>query len=337
MSNVSTTTRELKGLLDNPMVQEKLKAVVGKNLGAFTTSVVQIASSNAMLATSEPNSILGAAMTAATLNLPLNNALGFAFIVPFRERQKDNSYITKAQFQISWKGYIRLAQRSNQFLRINAGVVKKGEIESRDRLTGDIEWNWEQNDKEREKLPSIGYFAYFKLLNGYEHTLFMRIDEIKAHGKKYSQTYKKGFGLWETDFDAMATKTVLKALLSKYAPLSSEMETAVEKDQASFNDIEDTEDISYVDNEDVKLDHNLERQKNLLDSELITQDDFIFAESNITDSEMRKELFQKLVEGASTPEDFKFAEDLIDDEVIKANLQVKKVAFQKAAEKKSKK
>jgi recombination protein RecT len=281
MSNL-TTVKELKGLLDNPVVQEKLKAVVGKNIGTFTTSIVQITSQNEMLSKAEPNSILGAAMTAATLNLPLNNSLGFSYIVPFNEKQKDGSYKVKAQFMVGSKGYVQLAQRSGQFKTLHSSDVRKGEILSIDRLTGEIDFNWIEDDAEREKTPVVGYVAYFKLINGYEATYYMTIEELTAHAKKFSQTFKKGFGVWKDMFSAMAEKTVIKLLLSKKAPLSIELSTAVEKDQASFNDIDDESDISYVDNEVIEIDPEIERQKCLVD-EAKNLEDVEFAEMHVTD------------------------------------------------------
>lgn len=280
MSNVTTTKKGVSEILNSPTVQQKLKEILGKRASTFATSVVQITQSNAMLANAEPNSIVGAAMTAATLNLPLNNNLGYAYIIPFNERQKDGSYLQKAQFQIGYKGFIQLAMRSGQFKTIHTSLVKEGEITSRDRLSGVMEFKWMDDDREREKLKTVGYVAYFKLLSGYEATLFMSMDELNAHGKKFSQTFKKGFGLWKDDFDSMASKTVLKLLLSKYAPLSIEMQTAVETDQASFNDAENTEDISYVDNTEVKKDPDAERMRLLVD-EIKTQDDIDFARTAI--------------------------------------------------------
>jgi len=274
--------KDVKSLLDSPQVQERLKEILGKNAATFATSVVQIAQSNTMLANAEPNSIVGAAMTAATLNLPLNNSLGYAYIIPFKEKQKDNSYLTKAQFQIGYKGFIQLAMRSGQFKRINSTDVKKGEISNRDRLSGDMDFVWIDNDKEREKIETIGYVAYFKLTNGYEATLYMSIDEINEHGKKFSQTFKKGFGLWKDMFSSMAQKTVLKLLLSKKAPLSIEMQTAVKSDQGTINDIEDTEDITYVDNDEAEIDHEAERIRILIE-ESENQEDLDFAKGHATE------------------------------------------------------
>lgn len=269
MSNLSTQRTSLKGLLESDNVKKRIQEVQGKNAASFVTSIIQIANSSQMLADAEPSSIVSAAMTAATLNLPLNNALGLAYIVPFKEKQKDGSYLTKGQFMLGWKGLVRLAQRSGQFVRLNSGVVKEGEIVSFDRLTGDIKFNWEQDDEKREQLKPIGYFAYFKLVNGYEHTYYMTMKEMDAHAKKYSQTYKKGFGIWKDDYESMANKTVLKLLISKFAPLSIEMASAVEKDQAvlDYNDDDGTIDVtSYPDNETPEVDPDMERMREYITS-----------------------------------------------------------------------
>lgn len=244
LSNKNT----VQGLLDSENVKNRLNEILGKRASTFASSVIQIAKSNNMLANAEPSSVVASAITSATLNLPLNNNLGYAYIIPFNERQKNGSYLVKAQFQIGYKGFIQLAQRSGTFKTVNVSEVKQGEIENRDRLTGEITFNWIQNDVERNKLKTIGYIGYFSLTNGFEKSMFMSMEDLQKHGKKFSQTFKKGFGLWNDDFDSMAKKTVLKLLLSKYAPLSIDMQNAVIKDQASFNDVEDIEDITYIDN-----------------------------------------------------------------------------------------
>ena len=296
MSNITTTEKkDLQSLLSSENIKTRLNEILGKRASTFATSVIQIVKSNKLLANAEPSSIVGAAMTAATLDLPLNNSLGYAYIIPFGERQPDGSYIQKAQFQIGYLGFRQLALRSGQFKTIHTTDVKDGEVVSRDRLSGDMEFKWIDDDKERAKKNTIGYVAYFKLLNGFEATLYMSFDELNAHGKKFSQTFKKGFGLWKDDFDSMAKKTVLKLLLSKQAPLSIDMQTAVQTDQASFNDAEDITDISYPDNEVKEIDHDLERQRELVDS-IETLEDVEFARPHIKDKALIAELDLKEVQ-----------------------------------------
>lgn len=238
----------VKALFAKDEVKSKFKEMLGKRAPQFITSVLQIASQNEMLATAEPVSIYQSAAVAATLDLPLNNNLGFAYIVPYNSKQKDGTWKVVAQFQIGAKGFKQLALRSGQFLKINDTDVREGELKHYDRLTGEIEFEWIQDVKTRLSKPIIGYASYFKLLNGFEKTYYMTVDELKDHGLRFSQTFKKGFGLWKDDFDGMARKTVIKLNLSKNAPLSVDMQKAVVTDQAVVNDAE-TVDVEYVDNE----------------------------------------------------------------------------------------
>lgn len=248
-------TKTLASLLQSDMVKKRLEDVLGKRSNSFATSIIQIANSSDLLKKADPQSILNSALVATTLDLPLNNALGLAYIVPFNNKQKDGTYKVEAQLQIGYRAYIQLAQRSGQFKTINVTDVKEGEVESNNRLTGEIKFKWNETP-ERESLKTIGYVSYFELLNGYSHTLYMSVEEVEAHAKKYSQTYKKfGSGLWKDDFKSMARKTLLKMLLSKFAPLSVEMQQAVVVDQSvvtQYND-DNTIDVDYVDGTDVEL------------------------------------------------------------------------------------
>lgn len=277
--------KEISALLSSDGVKNRLQEILGDRASTFATSVMQIVKSSDKLAQCEPNSIIGAAMTSATLDLPLNNNIGFAYIIPFNERQKNGSYIQKAQFQLGYKGFIQLAQRSGQFKTINVTEVKEGELAFYDRMTGEMDFQWQQNPRERNKRKTIGYVAYFRLLNGFEKNLYMTIEDLNSHAKKFSKTFQGGFGLWKDDFDSMAKKTVLKLLLSKYAPLSVEMRTAVISDQASFNDAEDLEDVSYVDNQTPKIDPDSERIR-LFIQQCETQDDLDFIKAQASEEHL---------------------------------------------------
>lgn len=240
-------------------VRQKFEEMLGKRAPQFITSVLQIAASNDLLAKADPVSIYNSAALAATLDLPLNNNLGFAYIVPYNARQADGSYKCVAQFQMGYKGFVQLAQRSGQFKTISATPIYEGQLVEMNPLTGFVfDFN-----KKGEKV--IGYAAYFSLVNGFEKTMYMSNDEIQKHASKFSQTYKKGFGLWKDDFDSMATKTVLKLLLSKFAPLSVEMQKAVLVDQAIIKD-DNANDVEYADHQDVTIDKQAERIKLLIES-----------------------------------------------------------------------
>jgi recombination protein RecT len=203
-----------------------------------------------LLAHADPVSIYQAAAVAATLDLPLNQNLGFAYIVPYRD--KDRGQV--AQFQLGYKGFIQLAQRSGQFKSIYAAPIFKGQITSENPLDG-YEFDFTQKSD-----ILVGYAAKFKLINGYEATLYMTVEQLKKHGTQY----KKGFGLWKDNFDAMASKTVIKLLLSKFAPLSVDMQKAIVSDQAVIHNAE-TEDVTYIDNEPVIVDKEAERVHLMID------------------------------------------------------------------------
>lgn len=233
--------KTLRELFNDPIIKTKVEQLIGKNSATFATSVIQITNSNAMLRTAEPTSIFNAACMAATLNLPLQNGLGFAYIVPFKNNKERK---VEAQFQIGYKGFIQLAQRSGQFKRLVALPVYKNQLLKKDFING-FEFDWEQ-EPEKDENP-IGYYAYFKLVNDFSAELYMSHDDIVKHAQRYSQTFKKGFGVWHDNFEAMALKTVIKLLLSKQAPLSVEMQQAVLADQSVVKDVENQE-FNYTDN-----------------------------------------------------------------------------------------
>lgn len=269
MSNLQTTNNQLsttgvKGLssfLNSDSVKNKFTEILGQKGVGFISSVLSVVNSNPQLQKADQNSVYTSALLAASLDLPINSNLGLAYIVPYKQKQPDGTYKDVAQFQLGYKGFLQLAQRSGQFKTINSTDVREGEIISFDRMSGEITFNWIQDSKLRLSRKIIGYLSYFKLLNGFENSLYMTIEEIDAHAKKYSQTYKKyGTGLWKDEFDGMAKKTVTKLNLSKNAPLSIEMQRAVVSDQAvikndNFVNNESVEvETQYVDHEEVALD-----------------------------------------------------------------------------------
>lgn len=215
----------IQSLVHNEEFVSKAQDILQDGTPQFMASVLTLANSNKLLGECDPIKLYNCCLMAAALKLPFNQNLGQAYIVPFKG---------EPQLQIGWKGFIQLAQRSGQFKRINCSDVREGEIVKRDRLTGEIEFEW-IDDAEREKKPVIGYVAYFELLNGYQQTLYMSRAEVEAHAKKYSQTYKQGFGVWKDNFDAMARKTLIKRILNQFAPLSVDMAKAMEYDQADAN------------------------------------------------------------------------------------------------------
>lgn len=229
----------IKDLIHNEEFIKKAQDTLGEGTKQFMSSILSLVNSDKLLANCNSYELYNCCLMAAALKLPFNKDLGQAWIVGYKD--KNRNFEVVPQLQIGWKGFVQLAQRSGQFRTINCTDVKAREIVKNDRLTGKIEFEWIQDDAERAKTETIGYVAHFELLNGFEKTLYMNQTELEAHAKKYSQSYKKGYGVWKDNFDAMARKTVLKLILNRYAPLSVDMEKAIRLDQADNEG-------SYIDN-----------------------------------------------------------------------------------------
>lgn len=243
-------------LMRSPGITAKIKDVLGndKVAAGFISSVISVASGSKQLRAANPMTVVGAAMVAATLQLPIVPTIGLAYIVPYKGQ---------AQFQISYKGLIELAERSGQFRNIIDEVVYEGQLIKKNKFTG--EYIFDEDAKTSDKV--IGYMARFDLINGFSKTIFWTIEEVRAHATKFSQAFRSGYDSpWKSDFDAMARKTVLKALFSKYAPKSIQMQNAIQYDQAvvkASDGIAETSaeaieieafDAEYIDNPDGKTD-----------------------------------------------------------------------------------
>lgn len=233
---MSTNQLAVKDFFLRDDVKKKFQELLGQKSVGFITSVMQVVNNNKLLQSASPASIYNAAAMAATLDLPINQNLGFAWIVP---------YGNQAQFQVGWKGIIQLANRTGQYKAINVVEVYENQFKSYNRLTEELDADFTQEGSGN----IIGYVAYFKLLNGFEKTSFWTIEEVKKHAQQFSKTYKQSNGVWSTSFNAMAKKTVLKNTLSKWGILSIEMQNAVIADQAIINDVE-TLDVDYIDSGD---------------------------------------------------------------------------------------
>lgn len=219
----------VKELLNQDTVRARFQEILKTKASGFTANLAIMVNNSSILKECEGSSIVSAAIIAASLDLSLDPNLGYSAIVPFNEKQKDGTYQKKAQFQIMYKGIIQLALRSGQYSKLGCTEIYKGQIKSENPLTGEYEFDFMQKSD-----VVVGYASYFKLINGFEKTEYWDVAKVKAHGKRFSQTFKKDFGLWKDDFDSMAKKTVLKNLLSKWGVLSIEMQNAVKFDQSTI-------------------------------------------------------------------------------------------------------
>ena len=207
---------QFKDILNQQTVRAQLRNSLHDNAGAFASSMIDLYSGDDYLQKCDPQAVALECLKAASLKLPLVKSLGFAYVVPFKN---------VPTFTIGYKGLIQLAQRSGVYKTINADCVYEGELVGSDKLSGMIDLSGARTS---DKV--VGYFAYFKLLNGFEKILYMTKEEVEAWGAKYSPSYSSGSTPWKKEFDKMAQKTVLRQLISKYGPMSMEMQTAFEKD-----------------------------------------------------------------------------------------------------------
>lgn len=245
----ANTLKGFNATISNPRTQDYLQQVLSEKKSSFVNNITALVANSTGLQACDPLSIIYAGIKATALDLPLDPNLGFAYVIPYNRKNAP----AQAQFQLGYKGFVQLAIRSGQFQAINVTEVREGELQDFDLLTGETRFVAKPN---REALPVIGYVAYFRLTNGFAKSLYMTRDEVDAHALRYSETYKsqkawvKAASKWTTDFDAMAKKTVLKLLLSKYAPLSVEMQNAVKSDQAV---IDERGEAHYVDHEEFSV------------------------------------------------------------------------------------
>ncbi|WP_039242620.1 recombinase RecT [Clostridium botulinum] len=250
MSNVATIKRNkpatVKSLLASESLKERFSEILGKKAPGFMSSIVNISNSSA-LKEAEAMSVITSAVVAATLDLPIDPNLGFAYVVPYNTNE-NGKWTKKAQFQMGYKGYVQLALRTGQYKNINVVEIYKGQIKSWNPLTEELEFDFE----EKESNEVIGYAAFFKLTNGFEKTVYWSKEEVLAHAKQYSKTFNKG--PWKDNFNGMAKKTVLKDMLKKWGILSIEMQKAITTDQAVIKEnivkkgADINSNVEYVDN-----------------------------------------------------------------------------------------
>lgn len=197
----------------------------------FVAAITSAVAINPELQECDPSTVLSGALLGESLNLSPSPQLGQYYLVPFENRKKG---CKDAQFQIGYRGLIQLALRSGQYKRLNVLVVKDGELLSWNPLTEDISLQLIQDDAERESAATIGYVASFEYLNGFTKTIYWSREKMESHALRYSRGYaaKKGYTFWEKDFDAMAFKTMLRQLISKWGIMSIEMQQAFDGDGA---------------------------------------------------------------------------------------------------------
>ena len=273
MSNIAQNSKnsvsQMTTLISSDAVKNKVNSILGdpKRGARFITSLTAAISTNPNLAECDHSSLINSALLIESLNLSPSPQLGECYIIPFFDNKLGRKV---AQFQLGYRGYIQLALRSAQYKTINVISVKEGELKKFNRVSEEIFLN-EIDDKNREKLETIGYCAFIELVNGFKKTIFWSIEKMEAHALKYSNSYraKKGYSFWETEFDQMAFKTMLRQIISKWGIMSIELQESFKKDYGKIND--DGE-VEYVDN--VANIGNVANVENVANKTTLNFDDF---------------------------------------------------------------
>lgn len=246
VSKQENSVLTISGLLEK--MKTKIESVLGDSSRSFVASTLALSNSNPDIKKCDPVSVFNACMKAAVFKLETDPALSQCHIIPYNLKQADGSFKMVAQFQLGYKGIKQLCIRSNWFKAMNAIPIYAGQIKQVDPLRGDYEFDF---TVESTGEP-IGYAAFYRLTNGFEKTLYMNVGQIIDHAKKYSKSYKKGFGPWKDNFNAMALKTVSKLLLnSGEAPMSIEFREAQNADQKLIVDPVENQ-FEDIDHDEVK-------------------------------------------------------------------------------------
>lgn len=245
-------------------VKQQINNVVGGKDGQrFISAIVSAVNTNSALQECTNQSILSGALLGESLKLSPSPQLGHYYLVPFNDKEKGKV----AQFQLGYKGYIQLAIRSGQYRKLNVMAIKEGELEYFDPLNEDIKVNlMVDNWDAREEAQTIGYYAFFELVNGFRKAIYWSKAQMKAHALKYSQGYKRDlekgwkYTFWSKDFDGMAYKTMLRQLISKWGVMSIELQNAIDADMAVINE-DGTKNYVDIDNDDSVIDMEQKHEK----------------------------------------------------------------------------
>lgn len=254
---VGQTKIKFTDFMSSTLMKKKINEIIGdEQKGArFISSIISSVNNNPSLAECDNASILSGALLGESINLSPSPQLGQYYLVPFKD--KDRGQV--AVFQLGYKGYIQLAIRSGQYKKLNVLAIKEGELIKYDPLNEEIEVQLIEDDEKREKAKTIGYYAMFEYVNGFRKTLYWTKKKMEQHALQYSKGYqaKKGYTFWEKDFDAMAYKTMLRQLISKWGIMSVEMQNAYESDMAYIKEDGTKE---YLDNEDSDITFEVQEQ-----------------------------------------------------------------------------
>ena len=224
----ASVTALVNDLLDRDGMRKRFDELLGKRAPQFISSIVSMVNADKNLQQAfyeSPMTVIQSSLKAAMFDLPIDQSLGYAYIVPFKNYKKDiGAKKMEATFILGWKGMHQLALRTGAYKTINVVDVREGELKSYNRLTEEVDIDFVEDEDAREALPVIGYVGYYRLINGAEKTVYMSVKAITAHEKKFRKGEYQGKG-WRDDWDAMARKTVYRILIGKWGVMSIDYQT----------------------------------------------------------------------------------------------------------------
>lgn len=217
--------------VSGPKWQKMMLETLGdpKKKDRFVTAISSAVATNPKLAECDHGSIFVAGLLGEALNLSPSPQMGQYYLVPYNDKKAEKP---KATFQLGYKGYVQLALRSGNYKKLNVVEVKEGELISYNQFTEELKVSAIEDPAQREAMETIGYYAYFELLIGFHKSMYWSREKVEHHAKTYSQSYgsRNAWAVensfWTKNFDAMAMKTMLRQLISKWGPISIDMEKA---------------------------------------------------------------------------------------------------------------
>lgn len=272
-----------KALMNTPAMKKKFTDILHEKSDSFMGSLMTLVGGDNYLSQAEPMTIIASALKAATMDLPIDKNLGYAYVVPFNRSEKvGNKWVkhNEAQFILGYKGYIQLAQRSGQYKALNALAIYDGQLIDWNPLTEEFTFDY----KAKVSDEVIGYVGFFELLNGFKKTVYWTKQEIESHRIKNSKAYDKEklSGAWVDNYDSMAIKTVLRNMLSKWGLLSVEMQSAITSDEKVFRVDENNDLIEETDLSDLEpMPNDLKEAEKVVDDPITDEgQESLFDSSN---------------------------------------------------------
>lgn len=249
--------------IQSDMYKNLINTTLGdsKRVARFIAAISSAVAVNPALQDCDAGTILSGALVGESLNLSPSPSLGHYYLVPYNDNKNDRKVAT---FQLGYIGMINLAMKSGLYEKLVAIEVKQGELKKFDKFTEEYEFEYVEDEEARDKLSTVGYFAYFRMRNGFTKAIYWNRDKMEKHATRFSQAYRNKYGssFWISDFDLMARKTMLRQLISKWGVMSIELQEAYKYDQAV---IKEDKSIEYIDNDNTDLKNVVEEETDKID------------------------------------------------------------------------